>query len=352
MSFNYKGGICSRWIGVWITISSLLSVVVISGCATTTPDPKLRDLATRYIRAACRFADNSAVRAQALEAAAEVMVSDPGLLVREGLSDEHPGVRFAACMALGRLRNTGSISTIRKLVNDSDHSVRIGAYYALERLGDSSFRSKWSEALAKHPDAAVRRNAAFAMGQLEDKAILPLLHRAVANDEDEGVRLQALEAMVGLGDKNAIDQFFVYAFGGVDYKQPFSLLALAYAAKDCQDIALRARLEGALFARLSHATYLESRLAAARGLGMLGYKQGFDLALKSLTWNKARSNLSDDPPENQLMRVRSMAAMALGEIGDPRALEPLKKRMETPDDPRIQLAAATAIAKILNKTPF
>ena len=47
-------------------------------------------------------------------------------------------------------------------------------------------------------------------------------------------------------------------------------------------------------------------------------------------------------------RVRSMAALALGDIGDRRALKALTKRMQTPDDPRVQLAAATAILMILN----
>ena len=87
-------------------------------------------------------------------------------------------------------------------------------------------------------------------------------------------------------------------------------------------------------------------------MGMLGYKRGYSLALQSLNWNKPQSDLPDDPPENQIMRVRSMAAMALGEIGDRGALGRLKNRMQTPDDPRVQLAAATAILKILNKTPF
>jgi HEAT repeat protein len=51
------------------------------------------------------------------------------------------------------------------------------------------------------------------------------------------------------------------------------------------------------------------------------------------------------------MRVRTMAAFTLGEIGDRRALGVLQQRMENHDDARVQLAAAKAILMILNKTP-
>jgi HEAT repeat protein len=107
----------------------------------------------------------------------------------------------------------------------------------------------------------------------------------------------------------------------------------------------------ALRTRLRYAPYPEARLAAARALGMHGLTEGYDLALESLTWNQPARDLPDDPPEVQVMRVRSMAALALGNIGQRAALEPLKKVMEEDDDPRVQLAASTAILMILNGTP-
>ena len=78
---------------------------------------------------------------------------------------------------------------------------------------------------------------------------------------------------------------------------------------------------------------------AARALGMQRCEDGYDLALASLNWNAPQRDLPDDPPELQVMRVRSMAALALGQIGRPDALGPLKQLMENGDDPRVQLAA-------------
>lgn len=287
-----------------------------------------------------QYPEHPAVRAQAVEAAEEVLGKDALLLIREAMKDEHPAVRFAACMALGRLRDPDAFPALRKLAEDEDANVRVGAYFALERLGDGSHRPAWVDLLRRHEDPTVRRNAVMALGMLEDKKAMPVLELAASSDPDEGVKLQALEGMARLGDREAIGRFLQYAIAGQSFRQPYALVTLAHIRDERVVPALRTRLESS--------PYLESRLAAARSLGALGYPDGYDLALASLNWEDTRSDLRDDPPEVQLMRVRSMAAMALGEIGSRRALDALAGRMQTPDDPRVQLAAATAILMILN----
>jgi HEAT repeat protein len=47
------------------------------------------------------------------------------------------------------------------------------------------------------------------------------------------------------------------------------------------------------------------------------------------------------------MRVRSLAAHALGEIGDPQALPLLRDMAATETDERLQVAACYAICRIL-----
>lgn len=324
--------------GVW----ALLAVTL--GCGTPgIPQDDLRDRASQYVRAAARFPDNPAVRAQAMEAMAEVMRDQSSLFLREGIKDEHPGVRFAACMALGDLGDRDARPAVETLTRDPDGSVRVAACFALERLGDSSHRRAWRDALTSAADPAVRRNAALAMGRLGNKSVIPLLARASTADDDEGVRLQAFEAMALLGDSRAIEQFLHDAFGGRGFKQPFALLTLGRVDTE--------QVRSALRARLRNAPYIEARLAAARALGMQGCEDGYDLALQSLTWNQPRRDVADDPPELQVMRVRSMAALALGQIGRHEALPALKQMMENENDPRVQLAAATAILMILDPTP-
>jgi HEAT repeat protein len=324
-------------------LTFLSGLVLLGGCASA-PAPsqtaRFGDLATRYIRKAMEFKETPAVRAQAIEAA-DPLGADFTPLIRAGLKDPHPAVRFAACIELGRQRDGDALAEIRLLVRDADQSVRVGAYFALERLGDGSFREEWTDALRQSAEPSVRRNAALALGQLEDPAVLPLLKRAADEDRDEGVQLQAMEGMAKLGDERAISFFIRDAYGGRGYREPFALLTLGQIKDDTVVPVLRSRLVSS--------PYLEARLAAARGLGRRGISDGFDLALSSLNWDSPQRELADDLPENQIMRVRTMAAMALGEIGDRRALGPLKDRMQTPDDPRVQLAAARAILMILER---
>jgi len=330
----------------WLVyLAGMVLVWCASGCATTAPAPSdgvLREKATQQICLAARLPDRPDVRAQAMEAAAHVLGDEGVLLLREGLKDTHPAVRFAACMGLGELADVDAKPAVQPLVHDPDGSVRVAAYFALERMGDLSHRVAWRDALLSNPEPVVRRNAALALGRLHDKHVIPLLRKALADDPDDGVRLQALEALAFLGDDYAINRFLVDAYGGMGFKQPFALLTLGHVPGE--------RVLSALRTRLKHAPYLEARLAAARSLGMQGYDEGYALALKSLSWDEPDRNVPNDPPETQIMRVRSMAALALGDIGRREALGPLHQAMETEMDPRVRLAAATAIVRILNKS--
>lgn len=330
-----------RW--GWAGAAAMVLAAAAGCAATAPPDSQLRERATQFVRAAARFPENPAVRAQAMEALEQVLPDQAGLLLREGLKDEHAGVRFAACMAIGELADRDAQPVVLPLASDPDGSVRVAACFALEKMGDTSHRRAWRDVLLTDPNATVRRNAALAMGRLGNKSVIPLLARVSSADDDEGVRLQALEAMAMLGDSYATSRFIHDAYGGLGFKQPFALLTLGHVNADQARSVLRNRL--------ANAPYIEARLAAARGLGMQGVADGYDLALRSLNWNEPQRGLPDDPPDLQVMRVRSMAAMALGEIRKPEALGPLQEVMEKADDPRVQLAAATGILMILNPKP-
>lgn len=335
---------------VSVALTCWLGIALGAGCSQSTAggtanqggaaDEPLRVLATAILKRGVQYPENPVVRAQGIEASADTLGAAALPAIRDALKDEEPGVRFAACMALGRLKDTESKGALRALLNDADPSVRVGVYFALERLGDVSHRQEWADLLRRHGDSTVRRNAALALGTLGDAHVVQLLNRAASSDADEGVRIQACEGMAVLGDADAIDQLLRFSIAGQSFRQPFALLALRRVHDD--------RVVETLRSRLNTAPYLESRLAAARSLGAQGYGYGFRLALDSLDWNAPLTDLPDDPPANQLMRVRTMAALALGEIGDRRALKALTERMETPDDPRVQLAAATAILMILH----
>lgn len=333
-----------RYRSVLWSAALLFSSVILCGCLDPTAPENLKPLRQRAemcIDRAFVYPENPAIRAQACEAAAEVLGPDAFSMLRAGLDDDHAGVRFAAAMALGDLRDEGARDDLQALVNDPNINVRIAAFYALERIGGPLYRTEWARLLRQSEDVTVRRNAVMALGRLMDRSTMPLLRKVTVMDDDESVRMQAFEALALLGDREVISHFMFQAYGGQDYKQPFAIQTLGKINDEEVIKVLRARLEGA--------PYMEARLAAARGLGAHGYADGYDLALRSLNWNEPDPSLPDDSPADQVMRVQSMAAAALGKIGDPAALNPLHDLMENSGDPRIQLSAATAILEIINK---
>jgi HEAT repeat protein len=280
------------------------------------------------------------VRAQAIEALGQVAPDQVVIYALEALRDPHPAVRFAACMALGTVKYAEAQDLLRLRLEDENGSVQAAAIFALHRLGDTSHTSLLADKLLRDPDVHVRRNAALVLGELGEPGSVRLLKHA-ARDRDESVMLQATESMAILGDGKARQQLAIQAYDGAGHRQALALLAMGRT----QDPRFLSVLE----LQLREGPHLETKLAAARALGQFGRDDGLKLALKNLDFNKPGKSLPEDPPETQLMRIRSMAALALGAIGDRAALPALRKRLEAQDDPRVQLAAAKAILEILNR---
>lgn len=99
--------------------------------------------------------------------------------------------------------------------------------------------------------------------------------------------------------------------------------------------------------KLASAGHLETELAAARGLGRLGYDDGFQLALRALRSRRRRIQDAEDPVADQVLRARQLAAAALGAIGRTEALPALAGVLRRCKDARVQVSAARAILGIL-----
>lgn len=291
------------------------------------------------LKAALRYESNPAVRVQAVEALQES--ADPATLpwIRSALLDEHPGVRFAACLALGHHRDAGAADGIAKCLSDADPSVRLSAIFARHRLGRSDRTGELAGALLKHPDAAVRRNAALILGLLGEPGAVKVLAKAM-KDGDGGVRQHALEAMAKLGNPEAKQELSFLSNSGVGSEELFAVSALAETRDRELADAHRYKLE--------NAAHLETRLAAARALGLLGDASGYEVALSSLRTPKPTSTDPTDPAPAQALRLQQLAAAALGAIREPRALADLRRVMESSTDPRVQVSAAKAIVEIIS----
>jgi|CXWL01.1.fsa_nt_gi HEAT repeat protein len=292
------------------------------------------------IKAGLSYQDNPVVRAESVEVLESIASPEVLPWVRSALLDDHAGVRFAACMVLGRLKDAGATSMIRKCLADKDENVRVAAIYTMHRLGHAEQTGRLPNYVLLHPDPIVRRNAAIAISMLGQPSAVTVLARAM-KDSDPGVRHHALEGMARLGNKEAARELSFMANSGVGSEEVFAINALAGTGDPVYEDAFRYKL--------SSGSHLETRLAAARALGKLGIDAGLPVVLDALKPNQPVRQEPDDPPADQLLRIRQLASAAAGAIGDSRAVPLLETYLNDGIDPRVQISAARALIEIAEK---
>ncbi len=329
-----------------LSVSILLCAVMLWGTGCAAPKTnlavvqkaKLGRQAWECLGLGVRYENNPAVRAQAVEAMRHSEKDEALPWIRSSLLDSHPAVRFAACMAVGELVDEGARHAVVDLLADEDASVRIAAIFAMHRFGDSSRTGKLTKYLLHDADPLVRRNAAMVLGRLRiPSAVMPLAQ--AMKDSDGGVRNYALEAMALLDNRQAIQELTFMANTGVGAEEVFAVQALATTRNP--------RFVELFRYKLGSAVHIETRLAAAKGLGMLGLMDGFEFALQALHPSVPRKYESGDGPGQQQLRTWLLASSALGAMGRAEALSGLADLMAASKDPRVQVSTAQAILQIL-----
>jgi len=334
--------------GRWAAVICFAIAGLCLGCvapSSATPSPQLVEQpeiqALACLKSGIRYPHNPAVRVEAIEAMESAGDSEVLPWIRSALLDEHPAVRFAACITVGNARDHTAAAAIEKCARDENASVRVAALYARHRLGRTDYTGRIVTYLLQHDDPMVRRNAAFVLGLIGEPGAVSVLARAVKDDVEPGVRHHALEAMARLGNAEARQELTFMTNSGVGSDEVMAVQALA-ATRD-------PRFAETFRYKLGTATHLETKLAAARALGMVGEEDGYDIAVRGLTEEHAPVNDQNDPPAGQELRVKLLAAAALGAIGRTDALGVLAEKMQRDTDPRVQIAAARAILEIAGK---
>ncbi len=321
--------------------------LVASGCqlpATAPPTVKVDSreklqLETRSVDLLLRAAEDgdSVVACNAIEALTRVVPRESRLVFRQALRSPSPMVRYAGYVALGELCDPDVLAHVATGTRDTNAHVRLGAAFAACRCGRDGYARVLMWALTDSPDEGVRADAATLVGRLHDPRASKWLKaglRHPANEKSGRMRLALFGALARLGDEEAVRELIGYSQGDVA-SQADALLLLAELG--------RTEAREALLYCLQHEEYTEPRLLAARGLGQLGVRDGFGLAIEMLSYENPHP-VEDDPAPN--FRVRSMAIHALAEIGDERALGPLRDIAADQSDLRLQVAACYAICRI------
>ncbi|MGE0480845.1 MAG: HEAT repeat domain-containing protein [Phycisphaerae bacterium] len=290
------------------------------------------DASRRALDLLLRAADGDVdvLRCNAIEALVKVAPDRAVPAIRTALKSDVAMVRFAGCAAAGEIRDRESLDLVLRALRDSDERVRLAAAYAAYRLGEASAAQTLIDALSGSADENLRSDAAYFIGKLgEPRAIKRL--KSFAGDKSKKVVIHVYMAMAMLGDEDAVARLVEYAQGDLVAR----MLALQGLVETTSE-----RAREALLYRVSPVEeYIQARLLAARGLGKLRSGVGYQLATQQLSYN--------GKDETETYGVRSLAALALGAIGDARAIPLLVRAAETEDDARTQIAICYAICQVV-----
>ena len=100
---------------------------------------------------------NAKLRAHAIEGIKDGVGAEAADTIIKGMTDNDRNVRFAAAVAAGELRLVQAQSQLLVLSDDVDPSVRVGAKFALHRIGDKR-QSHDLEASARDGNPHARRH--------------------------------------------------------------------------------------------------------------------------------------------------------------------------------------------------
>ncbi|MFQ5667279.1 MAG: HEAT repeat domain-containing protein [Candidatus Binatia bacterium] len=142
------------------------------------------------------------VRAEACVALGTIEQPGAAAALRARLVDTDGAVRAAAADALGKLRRDRDVPRLLSLLRDPQPGVVSAAARGLGRMGDQRAVAPLI-ALLKDVRPPIRYAAASALGQLGDRAAVGPLTRMLA-DDDLAQRVAVLNALRSLGDAAAI----------------------------------------------------------------------------------------------------------------------------------------------------
>ncbi len=241
------------------------------------------------LMAALEYDDNE-IRNRAVE----ILVKHPQEAAIAGLIDILKGEEQAARAAsVFVLSNIGHLDTeaLVPLLSDDVRAVRSGIAKALGEIGDPAVIPAMMEALHDE-DRRVRTRAAQALGKLQAQEAVLELEQALAQDDSRRVRWRAAEALRALAATETTDTF-VQALGDEDSSV---------------------------------------RLECLRALADWKVIHALEAIVVCL--------------EDPIRRVRCGAARALGELGDYRALGPLRDTVWQDDEESVRLDCTRALGKL------
>jgi len=282
------------------------------------------------------------------------------------LDDQETDVKCSAAAALGKLGDPRAVEPLIKSLEDI--LVRKSAARVLQRLGKVA--TPGLLAALEHDNKDVRRYVAEILGNLEDPTAVEPLIKSLG-DDDSSVRRSVATALGNLGDLRAVQPLIkLLKDGNTDAVTPLGQLgdpqavqpllnALSkkqhYTTQNAIKAALHKLDDAAIpyfLAALDHDDKAVRRYASEQ-LDRLGWEPRRDkdkiryyLAREHYASLAKLGPVAVDALINDLVVNDSgRAAWALGETGDPSAVEPLIAALKSTDK-ELQRSSAMALGKI------
>ena len=327
---------------VWAAVLGL-TMFCVFGCGQTTRPPQpstpatptpplsgdLPGQARQIILEGLADADPQ-VRANAIEVVASTR--ELGLMpnVQRLLTDKVVPVRFAAAVAIGDLAYTPARDQVGPLLNDPNPNVQIAAFYAISKLGQPELYQELCKAVASN-DQTVRANAALLLGKSGNKEGIRFLYWTLQRDDSSDmVVLQAAEAIAMLGDPRIYRKLWTGLISKYADDRVISVRAMGALGTDEAKSAIITMLDDPI---------PEVRLAAAEQLGKLG-----DFGGETEVLAVFEKNLMADMDAQGQQRIKTLAALAIGEVAAERPAKYLPQLLQD-SSKVVRLAAAKAVLR-------
>ncbi len=239
-------------------------------------------------------------------------------LIRQMIESDDVMSRLRAARELAAFTGRETVEHLhRKVTSDDFYGVRMAAAISLGEIGDESSIEAVIDACRSCDDPRVRRTCIWALGNFQDPASLErridVLEDAIERDQSYFVGVAAARALAHIGGERA-----------------WEILSRAISHTSWQEVVASAVFHGLSHAKDRRAVDL-ARQRSAYGrptplrLAAIGYLGTIGKELRKEKNDDTILDLLIELLEDKNIRARLAAVRALGKIGNPRALAPLRE---------------------------
>jgi len=230
-------------------------------------------------------------------------------------------IRLSAINTLSDIKDDRAIEPLMQFLNEDDYDIRRASIFA---LGNMKAEAAIDSLVAnlEHKDSNVRFAATNALGRIGEPALEPLL--VALKDENEYVRQHSAQALGDIGSDRAVEPL-MNALSDNEYSVRLR------AAQALGKIGNPKATELLINALKINDYNDDFRCAVAIALGQIGDRRAVEALIANLN--------------SSYMTIRRDCAEALGKIGDERSVEALAAKL-IDTHPEVKQSAASALEKL------